>query len=312
MLGIIILNYQTWEISLRCMKSIEETKGSLDIKIYLVDNASPKPMPEEIQKYLKANEAEVCFIRSETNRGYAAGNNLGIKKALEDGCSNLVITNNDILFCKNSLQNFVKNLEMHPEVGIVGPKVIDAKGNIQNSRCSMKTGMKEMFQIYTAAKVVCKKKWKKYFCLDQNPDESMYPYHVSGCCFAMSAKCAGDITPFDEGTMLYYEEPIIGICMEKAGYRTLYAPEVEIIHQHGATTDGVQPLMYQCICESELYYCSKYLHAKQWQLNLLFRYRNMLYWIRSKKDRRLQEYRHIYKKNTKIAYKNAKMRCNLR
>lgn len=303
MLGIVILNYQTWEISLRCMKSIEDTKNTLDIKIYLVDNASKKPMPEDIKQYIKAHETEVCFIQSEVNRGYAAGNNIGIKRALEDGCINIVITNNDIIFCENSLQNFVKVLRKHPEVGIVGPKVIDMAGNIQKSHCAMKTGMKEIFQIYTVAKVVCQKKWKEYFCLNEDPEQSMFPYHVSGCCFAISAKCAKDITPLDEGTMLYYEEPIIGIRMAKVGYKTLYVPEVVIIHQHGATTDSVQPFMYQCICESEMYYCSKYLHAKKWQLWMLYQYRRILFWIRSRKNDEMIAYWEKFNKETKIKFR---------
>ncbi|MBO5372851.1 MAG: glycosyltransferase family 2 protein [Lachnospiraceae bacterium] len=312
MLGIVILNYQTWEISLRCMQSIADTKQDLACRIYLVDNASKASMPENIRQYIAEHEKEICFIQSPENRGYAAGNNIGIKRALEDGCDTLVITNNDIVFCKDSLQNFIKAFEKHKEVGIIGPKVVDSNGNFQRSRCSMKTGMKEIFQIYTLAKFFCKKKFRAYYCLDQNPDQESYTYHVSGCCFAITAECAKVITPLDEGTMLYYEEPIIGIRMEEAGFKTWYEPKGVVVHKHGATTDGVEPFMFQCICESELYYCSKYLHAKKWQLGLLLHYRNILYRIRSRTDIRLREYYKTYRKATKCAYERAKECPNLR
>lgn len=303
MLGIVILNYQTWELSLRCIQSIADTKEDLDCRIYLVDNASKLPMPKSIHRYIKTHKNEVCFIQSDKNKGYAAGNNLGIKRALEDGCQYLIITNSDIVFGEKSLQNMLKSFAIHAKTGIVGPKVVDANGNFQRSRCSMRTGMLEMFQVFTVAKFFFKKKFQAYYCLDQNPDEGTFTYYVSGCCFAMTEECARTITPLDEGTVLYYEEPIIGIRMEKAGFKTYYEPKSVVIHKHGATTDGVAPFMFQCICESELYYCKNYLGAKHWQLWAFYQYRKVLYWIRSRRDKRLKEYWKEFKKYTKKVYK---------
>ena len=120
-------------------------------------------------------------------------------------------------------------------VGIAGPKVLDMHGIIQPSRCSMRTDMLEMFQIYKAAKFFCRKKWSHYFCLDQNAEKSAYVYHVSGCCFAMSHSCAIKVAPLDEGMVLYHEELILGRRMEKEGLRTMYEPKSVVFHRHGAT-----------------------------------------------------------------------------
>ena len=98
MLGIIILNYQTWEISIRCMESIKDTIGEIPYHIYLVDNASPILMPEICQNYLAKHRETVSFLQAAENRGYAAGNNIGIRQALDDHCEYLLITNNDIVF----------------------------------------------------------------------------------------------------------------------------------------------------------------------------------------------------------------------
>jgi len=308
MLGIIILNYQTWELSLRCMQSIETNAEAGVYKIYLVDNASPKAMPEDVKQYIEMHAEEVCYIQAENNRGYAAGNNIGIKKALADGCQYLVITNNDIVFTSGVFQGFKMGFQKHPDAGIIGPKVLAEEGSIQNSRCSVKTGMKEMFCIYTLAKFFCKKAWRQYFCLKQDPDKEAYVYHVSGCCFAMTAECARQITPLDEGTMLYYEEPIIGIRMEQAGYKTVYIPECVIIHKHGGTTEGMQPFMYQCMSESELYYCGTYLHAPKWQLWLLYQYRRWLYFGRSLKNKKMREYAKVFYAKTKAKYRSITQR----
>lgn len=303
MLGIIILNYRTWDISIRCMKNIADTIGELPYHIYLVDNASPNPMPDECKKYLEKNEEQISFLQAEKNRGYAAGNNIGIRQALKDNCEYLLITNNDIVFTKQAIYSMLEGFT-DIKTGIVGPKVLGEKGEVQTSRCSMKTGIKEVFQVFTIGKKIFRKKWEQYYCLNQDADQQAEVYYVSGCCFMMTRQCAIAVTPFDEGTVLYNEEMILGIRMEECGFKTCYYPKSVVIHQHGATTNQIQPFMYQCICQSELYYCSKYLQAKKWQIWLLYHYRRVLYWLRSMRDKRLREYWEVFARETKVEYRN--------
>lgn len=96
-IGIVILNYQTWELSLRCMESIHRICRDLLYRIYLVDNASERPMPDAVKSYVAAGK-EIRFLQAKENRGYAAGNNIGIARALADGCDAILISNNDIVF----------------------------------------------------------------------------------------------------------------------------------------------------------------------------------------------------------------------
>lgn len=302
MTGIIILNYQTWELSLGCMRNLAKTQTGFAYHIYLVDNASERAMPQEMRRYLSMHKDTVSFLQAKENRGYAAGNNIGICKALKDGCEHMVIANNDIRFRAGAVAKLIQALDGRAKIGIAGPMVVDKKGNIQPSRCSMETGIKEVFQIFTAAKYFFRKKWVRYYCLDRDPKKAGDVYYVSGCCFAISRACAKKVMPLDEGTFLYGEELILGIRMEQSGYRTWYTPESTIVHAHGATVRRGRPFMQQCICESELYYCSRYLHAKKWQLFLLYHYRRGLYWLRSRNDMALREYWEEFEKKTRIWY----------
>lgn len=286
------------------MESIKDTIGEIPYHIYLVDNASPILMPEICQNYLAKHRETVSFLQAAENRGYAAGNNIGIRQALVDNCEFILLTNNDIVFTSESISNMLVAFKSR-KVGIVGPKVLNADGNIQVSRCAMKTEMREIFQVFTVAKKVFRRKYRRYYCLDQKIDKPSVVYYVSGCCFMMSRVCAEAVTPLDEGTILYDEEPILGIHMEEKGFQTLYYPDSVVIHRHGATTMQIQPFMYQCICQSELYYCSHYLHAKKWQLWLLYHYRRTLYRIRSRKDEKLKEYWDEFDRQTKNAYQKA-------
>lgn len=306
-IGIVILNYQTWELSLACIDSVHRTCSNLSYVIYLVDNASKRPMTDAVRKHLFV-EKRVKLLQAKENRGYAAGNNIGIKTALIDQCNVIIVTNNDILFQKQAVEKMAAYLAAHPKTGIVGPKVVDHKGQVLQSCCSMRTGIKEIFQFYTVAKWLFYKKWKTYNCLGQETGKPADVYHVSGCCFAISQECAQKVLPLDEGTMLYYEEPILGICMERAGYVTSYEPGSIVVHKHGATTKQNRPLMYQYISQSELYYCGKYLQAKKWQLCLLYSYRRLLYLLRSLTDHELRSYWRTFQKETSNTYRLEKSR----
>ena len=299
MIGIIILNYETWNLSLRCMQSLVNNKKE-KWRIYLVDNASKTKMPESIKEFVE--KYDVTYISNKQNRGYASGNNAGIQRALQDGCDALLISNNDIVYQKDSVQRLYQTLQEEDRVGIVGPKVLDEKGQVQPSRVARKTGMREIFQLYTVAKLLFRKQWRSYFCLDQDVEKKSEAYHVSGCCFMISERCAREVLPFDEGTVLYGEELILGVRMEKAGYRTVYQPKSVVVHKHGATTKNVKPFMYQCISESELYYCSRYLQAPMWQIYILYVYRGWLYKIRSLKNEEMRKYYSKYKIYVKKCY----------
>ena len=159
MIGIVILNYETWDATLKCIKSIEKTENTESVRVYLIDNASSSDMPVALKQYI--NDHDVVYISSKENRGYAAGNNLGIRKALEDQCGYILISNNDIVYRKKSIETMCEFLkEKHG--GIVGPQVVDPQGKHQPSVAMVKTGMKEIFRFYTVLKCFQRKAMMKY------------------------------------------------------------------------------------------------------------------------------------------------------
>ena len=78
-----------------------------------------------------------------------------------------------------------------------------------------------------------------------------------------SRKCALDVTPLDEKPFLYEEELILGISMEKAGWKTVYDPKSVVHHLHGNSTEKVKTFAYTCNICSEIYFCREYLKMKK-------------------------------------------------
>lgn len=277
MIGIVILNYETWDATLKCIKSIVETETTEKICLYLVDNASTSSMPEKLKKYIA--EHNVTYITSKENRGYAAGNNLGIQKALEDQCEYILISNNDILYRKDSIEAMCTFMKEH-QGGIVGPQVVDPNGKRQPSVGMIKTGTKEIFRFYTILKCFQRKAMMKYQGMDLRADGQYKVFHVSGCCFMMDRKTAEFLYPLDENTFLYDEELIIGIRMEQANKQTWYDGKAVVEHHHGYTTQKNSVFMQKCIRDSEQYYCREYLKASRLVLKVLDVYRKGLAWVR--------------------------------
>ena len=274
MIGIVILNYETWDVTLQCMESIMEAENEEMIRIYLVDNASTRKKPKEIDRFIEQHS--VTYIEAAENRGYAAGNNLGICQALKDQCTYVLITNNDIRFRSAAIHRMKQLLESSDRIGIVGPQVVGLDGIHQPSVAMYRTGMREIFHFYTGFRCFHRKAMREYQGMDQDAGGQYPVYHVSGCCFLMNRKAAETLYPLDENTFLYDEELIIGIRMEQAGLQTWYCGTAVVEHHHGYTTQKNSAFMQKCIRESEQYYCREYLKTGVLQRCLLYCYRKTL------------------------------------
>lgn len=278
MIGIVILNYETWDVTLQCMESIMEAENEEMIRIYLVDNASTRKKPKEIDIFIEQHS--VTYIEAAENRGYAAGNNLGICRALEDQCTYVLITNNDIRFRSAAIHRMKQLLESSDRIGIVGPQVVGLDGIHQPSVAMYRTGIREIFHFYTGFRCFHRKAMREYQGMDQDAGGQYPVYHVSGCCFLMNRKAAETLYPLDENTFLYDEELIIGIRMEQAGLQTWYCGTAVVEHHHGYTTQKNSAFMQKCIRESEQYYCREYLKTGVLQRCLLYCYRKTLQVLR--------------------------------
>lgn len=278
MIGIVILNYETWDVTLQCMESIVGAETEEIIRIYLVDNASTRKKPKEIDRFIEQHS--VTYIEAAENHGYAAGNNLGICQALKDQCKYVLITNNDIRFRSAAIHRMKQFLESNNRIGIVGPQVVGLDGIHQPSVAMYRTGIREIFHFYTGLRCFHRKAMRGYQGMDQDAGGQYPVYHVSGCCFLMNRKTAETLYPLDENTFLYDEELIIGIRMEQAGLQTWYCGTAVVEHHHGYTTQKNSSFMQKCIRESEQYYCREYLQANGLTLIFLNLYRKSLFVIR--------------------------------
>jgi GT2 family glycosyltransferase len=115
--SIITVNYNNPVVTEELLQSIFEKNGFSDIEIIVVDNGSKvNGVPAWIEKY-----PAVRFIRSETNLGFAGGNNLGITAATGDY---LFFVNNDTEVTENLVGILANTLDENAHVGVVSPAIL--------------------------------------------------------------------------------------------------------------------------------------------------------------------------------------------
>ncbi len=116
--AVIVLNYNGNADTLECLRSLARiTRPSA--AVYVVDNGSRPPLRPE----LEAAGLPVRLIESPVNLGFTGGNNLGTRRALEEGAEAVLLLNNDTVVDPGFLDPLVRALETDPGMGIVTPKI---------------------------------------------------------------------------------------------------------------------------------------------------------------------------------------------
>jgi N-acetylglucosaminyl-diphospho-decaprenol L-rhamnosyltransferase len=123
-LSVVIVSYNTRPLLEACLSSLRSS--GIEAEIIVVDNASTDDSAEAVRERF----SEVRLIRSETNRGFAGGNNLAFPY-----CRGryVALLNADTEVEPGGFAEMVNFLEAHPQVGAVGPRLLNPDGTVQPS-----------------------------------------------------------------------------------------------------------------------------------------------------------------------------------
>ena len=117
-LGIILLNWNAAAMTMRCAGELRKWHR-VKPNIYIVDNGSTEG---ELHAE-DGGDVPVFLIQSPTNRGYAGGNNLGIRRALDDGCHSILLLNIDASISEEQMEMLLDHLRRNPDIGCIGPAI---------------------------------------------------------------------------------------------------------------------------------------------------------------------------------------------
>ena len=224
-LSIIILNYHNKNLAKELLKNLAELNLPYDYEAIVVDNASYDGVEEVVKKFNKAK-----FIQSDRNGGFAFGNNLGIKEAQG---KYIMIMNPDLAILSDGVIQLYQYMEDHPEVGLAGPRLINADKSIQYSCTSFPDWHLPMYRRTSLANTKAGKKWLyKYLMKDFDHYKNAYVPALFGACLIFRKDSLDKVGLLDERYFMYMEDLDWSRRFWQAGYKVAYVGKAEIIHLH--------------------------------------------------------------------------------
>ena len=220
--SIIVPNFNTKEVTLRCIKSIvENTKISYEIIV--VDNGSTDGSQDAIRN-LQFTIFNLQTIFNEKNLGFARAVNQGIKIAKG---KYILLLNSDVFTQKESIEKMVDFAEKTPNCGVVGGKLVFGSGETQHS-----------VMIFPTLWQTINKYWlgKKDHVLSQ---KVTVVDAVVGAVFLITPEARKKVGLLDERYFMYFEDLDYCRRVKKAGLATYYLPEAEFTHLHGESGRGL-------------------------------------------------------------------------
>ncbi len=251
--AIIILNYNSLEDCKKCISHLQRQKG-VDVDIVVVDNHSTKVDEKEIvRRFCKENNC--TFIESKENRGYNAGNNIGLKYAAKNGYQYALIANPDMEFPQTDyVARLVEQMEKDEDIAVCGSDIVTPEGIHQNPM-KRDGDWKSSFGWITS--FFAKKNNDTYDFIDDYKN-THYCAKVSGCCLMIRLSFFESINFFDENVFLYCEEAILSKQVENAGKKMYYLAETQALHRHIKNEKGDPVRRFKTWKNSRIYYIKKY------------------------------------------------------
>lgn len=226
--SVVIVNYASWPLTVRCIESLRSTDRG-DFEVVVVDNdgadaQEPPGLPSGAR-----------MIRNLHNVGFARACNQGIE-ASTGGI--VVLINPDTVVEGDFFARVETFLEENPRAGVIGPRVIDGAGRLQLSarrEISMFSGLVGRTSLLTRLFP------KSSFVKNQFPTVTAIagptPVDwVSGACMILRRETLKEVGGLDERFFMYFEDADLCRRIREAGWSVYYLPEVEVVHQTGASS----------------------------------------------------------------------------
>lgn len=226
-LSIVIVNFNTKDLTVNCIRSIQKEVKEIPFEVILTDNGSTDGSVEAFQKIGKEIfwKNRFTLILNKENTGYSKANNQAIKKARG---KYIFLLNNDTLVHKDALQNILKFAQSSPDAGVVGSKLLNLDGSLQMSCYHFPTIVNAIKEYWLGYKGLFEKfapRGSKPVTVDS----------VVGAAFLITPEARRKCGLLDERYFAYFED--IDYCRKvwKEGLKVYYLPNSVITHYHGAT-----------------------------------------------------------------------------
>jgi N-acetylglucosaminyl-diphospho-decaprenol L-rhamnosyltransferase len=236
------VSYNTRADLERCLESLHASPPH-SREIIVVDNMSGDGSADAAARW-----PGVRLIRAGENLGFTRATNVGIRASHG---ANLLLLNSDTVVPPNAVDRLLEKLHQHPDVAVVGPRLVDATGRAELSFGRMIGPFNELGQ-----------KWRGRGDIERLTREETYPDWVSGACLLVRRADAEAVGLLDERYFMYMEDVDFCAAIRARKRRILFAPEIEIVHLRGRSAATASAATHAAYRRSQMAFYEK--HHPRW------------------------------------------------
>ena len=263
---IVLLNWNGWRDTLECIRSLEQMEYK-NWRAIIVDNGSTDDSVEQLRR----SYPKIPIIETGRNLGFAAGNNVGIRYALERGADYVFVLNNDTTVFEDVLSQLVQFAERHPDAALMSPKInrrdeyrewpVRRSLDLLTVLCAFSPLRRFIVRVPILSKA--------FYYTGKEPARVCF---LPGSALFFRATTFQIIGLFDENTFLDFEELIIAEKLRAARLCAYFVPQAEIRHKGSASGSKLRARRYIENARSENYFFSEYVSlspASRWLIRLV-------------------------------------------
>ncbi len=234
--SVAIVNYRTPSLCIASLASLEPELAQLkNAHVYVVDNHSRDNSVREIQHAIEARRwSWATCLPLDINGGYSAGNNIAIRRALDESSDYVLLLNPDTEVRSGAVVHLLRFLETHPEAGIAGSRLEDADGTVQRSAFRFPSALGELDE---ALRFGLATRALSRWTIAPAPSATAESVDwVAGASMMVRREVFDVIGLLDPEYFLYFEEVDFCRRARQAGWSSWYVPESRVVHYVGQST----------------------------------------------------------------------------
>lgn len=251
-ISIVIVTWNCKSYAQECLTSLQGQTGDFSTQIVVVDNASSDGTCEIIENQFP----DVQLIRSNTNLGFAKGNNAGI---LDTDGDYVCLINPDVNVAPDCLGKMLEYMEREPSIGLLGPKMIGPDGNVGRSTMRFPTIWNSLCRALGLDVIFRESRLFGGFLMRDFHHDQIKDVDVLNGWFWMTRRSAlNEVGVLDDQLFMYGDDLDWCRRFHNFGWRVVFFPDAEAVHYGGGTTKKAPIPFYLALQRANLQYWEKH------------------------------------------------------
>lgn len=240
-LSIVIVHHQTPELLKLCLKPLKcgsiGVRG-IDHEIIVVDSTISRKARDLINELNQPDYrdpisklCDIKYLPFKENLGYARGVNIGIKNS---NGKYILILNPDVIATGGSIQKMISYMDKHPDIGMLGPRVLNFNGTHQKTYFSYYKPMTIVAR--RSGPLTClplfKNALNEFLMADTDPAKLQTPDWLMGSALMVRREAINQVGMMDERFFMYFEDVDWARRFWHNDYKVVYYPEAMMFHYH--------------------------------------------------------------------------------